>query len=143
MYSLTHSQDSFQALTFPPKPWRGMIHFLLNNIQTDKCNTFRFIFDYLVTLLLILSLRAMIFNQDARQGHLRPYKLRMPRPLSCTPKDTLTKELRVTAQEYAFCSLLELLTHSLSSSLRNNDALPCSKERALFPWPWGRQQSLS
>lgn len=66
-----------------------MIHFLLNNIQTDKSNTFRFIFDYLVTLLLILPIRAMIFNQDARQDHLRPCKPPMPRSLSCTPKDTL------------------------------------------------------
>ena len=66
-----------------------MIYFLLNNIQTDKPNTFRFIFDYLVILLLILPIRAMIFNQDAHQDHLRPRKPAMPRSLPCTLKDTL------------------------------------------------------
>lgn len=141
MYSLTHSQDSFQALTFPPKPWRGMIHLLLNSIQTDKPNTFRFICDYLVTLLLVLPLRALIFNQDACQDHLRFCKPPMPKPPSCIPKDMLRNSELQPRNMHSVVSWSSWGTVFLPPY---GIMMPCIalRKEPYSPWSWGRQQSL-
>lgn len=85
-YSWKYSLDSSGLFSSPPWPLspnhqRGITHPLLN-IQTEKPNILRLGRDYLVMLPLILSPRAMGFNQDAAQSHVSFCKLGMCKLLS-------------------------------------------------------------